>query len=254
MGWIIIGVLLLIFFSGLGTLFCVVFLNEAGSIGAWCATGVCIVITCIVVCYLRVKELWKASYILSVIGIFGIIQLIILGMVETPYFWQEDGTSIRFFAAFGVQPVVCLVSYFISSYPVDIYDEKLKTTLSGIKNKLNLQIKALNDIKCKVVEISNKQKVADEVVMLLETISDCTIRSKYNQMKVENNRELFNELCVLNEKYNLDLHLENKTMLEISMQLKEISNDRDRQLRDINKNVYTRQNLKELRQMLQKMK
>ena len=201
-----------------------------------------------------VKELWKASYILSVIGIFGIIQLIILGMVETPYFWQEDGTSIRFFAAFGVQPVVCLVSYFISSYPVDIYDEKLKTTLSGIKNKLNLQIKALNDIKCKVVEISNKQKVADEVVMLLETISDCTIRSKYNQMKVENNRELFNELCVLNEKYNLDLHLENKTMLEISMQLKEISNDRDRQLRDINKNVYTRQNLKELRQMLQKMK
>lgn len=188
------------------------------------------------------------------IGIFGIIQLIILGMVETPYFWQEDGTSIRLFAAFGVQPVICLVSYFISSYPVDIYDEKLKTTLSGIKNKLNLQIKALNDIKFKVVEISNKQKVADEVVMLLETISDCTISSKYNQMKVENNRELFNELCVLNEKYNLDLHWENKTMLEISMQLKEISNDRDRQLRDINKNVYTRQNLKELRQMLQKMK
>lgn len=254
MGWIIIGILLLIFFSGSGTLFCFVFLNEAGSIEAWCATGVCVVLTCIVVCYLRVKELWKASYILSIIGVFGIIQLIILGMVETPYFWQEDGTSIRFFAAFWVQPVICLVSYFISSYPIDIYDEKLNTTLSGIKNKLNLQIKALNDIKCKVVQISDKQKVADEVVMLLEKISDCTISSKYNQMKVENHRELFNELCVLNEKYNLDLYWENKTMLEISMQLKEISNDRDRQLRDINKNVYTRQNLKELRQMLQKMK
>ena len=38
MGWLIIGILLLIFFSGSGTLFCFVFLNESGSIGAWCAT------------------------------------------------------------------------------------------------------------------------------------------------------------------------------------------------------------------------
>lgn len=126
MGWLIIGVLLLIFFSGSGTLFCFVFLNESGSIGAWCATGICIVIICIVVCYLRVKESWKVSYILIIIGIFGIIQLIILATVETPSFWREDETSVRFFAAFGIQPVICLLSYFISSYPAEIYDEKVK--------------------------------------------------------------------------------------------------------------------------------
>ena len=62
MGWLIIGILLLIFFSGSGTLFCFVFLNESGSIGAWCATGICVVITCIVVCYLCVKELWNIGY------------------------------------------------------------------------------------------------------------------------------------------------------------------------------------------------
>ena len=61
----------------------------------------------IVVCYLCVKELWNIGYILSIIAIFGIIQLIILSTVKTPYYWEEDGISIRLFAAFGVQPVIC---------------------------------------------------------------------------------------------------------------------------------------------------
>lgn len=254
MGWLIIGVLLLIFFSGSGTLFCFVFLNEAGSIGAWCATGICIVITCIVVCYLRVRESWKVSYILSIIGIFGIIQLIILATVETPSFWREDGTSVRFFAAFGIQPVICLLSYFISSYPAEIYDEKVRNILSEIKNKLNLQIKELNNVMSELAEISNKQKSADEVVMLLDMISDSNINSRYNQVKVENNRDVFNDLCELKRKYNLNLYLENKTMLEISMKIKEISNNKYRQLTEINKSVYTRRNLKELKQILTEIK
>lgn len=254
MGWLIIGVLLLIFFSGSGTLFCFVFLNESGSIGAWCATGICIVITCIVVCYLCVKESWKVSYILSIIGIFGIIQLIILTTVETPSFWREDGTSVRFFAAFGIQPVICLLSYFISSYPAEIYDEKVRTILSDIKNKLNLQIQELNKIKNEFAEISKKQKSADEIVMLLDVISDSNINGKYNQVKAENNREVFNDLCELKRKYNLNLYLENKTMLEISMKLKEISNNKYRQLTEINKSVYTRKNLKELKQILTEIK
>ena len=94
---------------------------------------------------------------------------------------------------------------------MEIYDEKERTILSPIKNKLNLQIKELNDIISELAEISNRQRIADEVVMLLDVISDSTINSKYNQMKVENNREIFNDLCELNRKYNLDLYLENKT-------------------------------------------
>lgn len=251
---LIIGVLLLIFFSGSGTLFCFVFLNESGSIGVWCATGICIVITCIVVCYLRVKESWKVSYILCIIGIFGIIQLIILATVETPIFWRKDGISVRFFAAFGIQPVICLFSYFISSYPAEIYDKKVKTILSDIKNKLNLQIQELNKIMNELAEISKKQKSADEIVMLLDLTSDSNINGQYNQVKVENNREVFNDLCELKRKYNLNLYLENKTMLEISMKLKEISNNKYRQLTAINKSVYTRKNLKELKQILEEMK
>lgn len=254
MGWLIIGVLLLIFFSASGTLFCFVFLNEVGSIGAWCATGICIVITCIVVCYLRVKELWKVSYILSIIGIFGMIQLTILATVETPSFWREDGISVRYFAAFGIQPVICLLSYFISSYPAEIYDEKVRTILSDIKNKLNLQIQEMNKITNELAEINKKQKSVDEVVMLLDVISDSNINGKYNQVKAENNREVFNDLCELKRKYNLNLYLENKTIFEISMKLKEISNNKYRQLTEINTSVYTRKNMKELKQILTEIK
>lgn len=104
-----------------------------------------------------------------------------------------------------------------------------------------------------LAEISKKQKSADEVVMLLDVISDSNINSKYNQVKVENNREVFNDLCEVKRKYNLNLYLENKTMLEISMKFKEISNNKYRQLTEINKNVYTRKNLKELKQILTEM-
>ena len=254
MGWLIIGILLLIFFSGSGTLFCFVFLNESGSIGAWCATGICVVITCIVVCYLCVKELWNIGYILSVIAILGIILLIILSTVKTPYYWEEDGISIRLFAAFGVQPVICGIAYFISLYPMEIYDEKEKNVLNKIKNKLNSQIKELNNIIRKLTEISDKERIADEVVMLLDVISDSTINSKYNQMKLENNREVFNNVCELNRKYNLDLCLENKTIFEISKQLKEKISNKELQLKEINQNVNTRNNLKELKQILTELK
>lgn len=254
MVWLIIGVLLLIFYSGSSIFFEIVFLNESGSIGAWCATGICIVITCIVVCYLRVKELWNIGYILGIIGIFGIIQLKILATVETPFYWKEDENFVRFNAAFGVQPVICLFSYFISLFPIGIYNKKEKNILSEIKNKLNLQIKELNNVMGDLADISNNQKSTDEVVMLLDLISDVNINSRYNQVKLENNRELFSDLFELNNKYNLNLYLENKTMLEISMKIKEISNNKYRQLTEINKSVYTRRNFKELKQILTEIK
>lgn len=160
----------------------------------------------------------------------------------------------KFFAAFGIQPVICLLAYFISLYPAKIYDEKVRTILSAIKNKLNLQIQELNKIMNELAEISKKQKRADEVVMLLDVISNSNINGKYNQVKVKNNREVFNDLCELKRKYNLNLYLENKTMLEISMKLKEISNNKYRQLIGINKSVYTRKNSKELKQILTEIK
>ena len=87
MGWLIIGILLLIFFSGSGTLFCFVFLNESGSIGAWCATGICVVITCIVVCYLCVKELWNIGYIRNLLSI-QVINLCITHFFITILVWR----------------------------------------------------------------------------------------------------------------------------------------------------------------------
>lgn len=252
MGWMlmIIGILLLICFSVEGTFFCFVLLDESGSIGTWGATGICMVITCIVVCYLRVKELWKASYILSVIGMMGIIQLIILGTIETPYIWKDDGAFIRFFAAFGFQTVICLVSYMIASFPVNSYDEKVRTILSQIKNNLNLQIKGLNIMENKLSEINDKHRVVDEAVILLETISNSAINTRYIQIRYERNRMILNCLSELNEKYKLNLQIEDKTILEISAQLKKIINNKERQLSNINNNVYTRKNLRELKQIL----
>ena len=137
---------------------------------------------------------------------------------------------------------------------MEIYDEKEKNVLNKIKNKLNSQIKELNNIIRKLTEISDKERIADEVVMLLDVISDSTINSKYNQMKLENNREVFNNVCELNRKYNLDLCLENKTIFEISKQLKEKISNKELQLKEINQNVYTRNNLKELKQILTELK
>ena len=61
-------------------------------------------------------------------------------------------------------------------------------------------------------------------------------------------------MCELNRKYNLDLCLENKTIFEISKQLKEKISNKELQLKEINQNVYTRNNLKELKQILTELK
>ena len=50
------------------------------------------------------------------------------------------------------------------------------------------------------------------------------------------------------------LCLENKTIFEISKQLKEKISNKELQLKEINQNVYTRNNLKELKQILTELK
>lgn len=89
-------------------------LKESERGEAWLATAVCIILTCFVICYTRVKETWNTSVMWCIMGGFGLIQLIILPTIEIPSYWEDNPLFIRMCAAGGFQPVIYLLGYCIS--------------------------------------------------------------------------------------------------------------------------------------------
>jgi hypothetical protein len=251
---IIIAIGLLLFFSGAGTFFCIVFLNEANGAGPWIATIINMVIAFVVVTYVRIKEEWKMSTILAIIGCFGTVQLIIIGTIETPFYWKGDNEwFVRIVSGYCSQLTVCLIGYGISRPFEESFESKTSELVSTIKGTLLLQISYLEEIKKRIASINKKYKQTDHLVTLLGAVMDDKVNVDYVLSRNKRDSELLKEIEQIVSSYNLNLTTQGKTLSAIYMDASKEIEQKKNYLNDFNSIRYSRKDLGTLRSKLKEI-
>jgi hypothetical protein len=251
---IIIAIGLLLFFSGAGTFFCIVFLNEANGAGPWIATIINMVIAFFVVTYVRIKEEWNVATILAIIGCFGTVQLIIIGTINTPFYWKgDDEWFLRIVSGYCSQPTVCLIGYGISKPFEESFESKTSELVSTIKGTLLLQISYLEEIKKRIGSINKKYKQTDHLVTLLGTVTDDKVNVAYVLSRNKRDSELLKEIEQIVSSYNLNLTTQGKTLSAIYMDASKEIEQKKNYLNDFNSIRYSRKDLGTLRSKLKEI-
>lgn len=240
MGWII-AIGLLLFFSGSGSFFCFMFLSEAETVGPWIATAISLVVMCVIISYIRIKEQWSIKVALCVMGCFGLVQLIILGTVETPYYWKgDDEWFLRLCSGFFSQPLFCLIGYGIARMVEGSFDEKTSDIIRKIQYTLEKQIGALEEIKHELVQVSVEYKGTDSLLHLLSTISDTSLEKSYIAARNVKDEEVLIRVRKVLLDNKMNLNLQDKTTSEIRLDTDAMIQEKRTLLSEISKNNYTR--------------
>lgn len=241
---------LLIFFSGAGTLFDIIFLMEAlmdeGNADPCIATLVCIIIMCGIICYIRVKEMSDMAD-LAVIGVFGFVQLIILWSIKTSY-WEEDTAFIRICAAFGSQLLIYLIGRGISCIAEDIFERKARKLVSKIRFLLNEQINTLNVIAQEVDKVNASYRMADHLVNLISKISDDELKNTYVNARMHKDSKTLSYVAEVSAKNSLHITTDEKTLSEVAIEVHKIIQDKNESFREIVNGNYSKKDCKLLKE------
>lgn len=250
MGWIIV-IGLLLFFSGSGSLFCFSFLKEAETVGPWIATGISVMAMCVVVSYIKIKEIWSIKTALCVMGCFGLIQLIIIGTIKTPYYWKgDDEWVLRLCSGFFSQPLFCLVSYGIARMIEGNVDGKTFEIIRKIKAILEKQIDALNEINKELVAVSTEYKRADRLLNLLGIISDSSLEKTYIDTRNAKDKELISKINKILLDNRIALSIQGKTTSVIKQEVEKMIKEKRSVLTEVSSNKYTRKDYGTLKSRL----
>lgn len=252
----IIAIGLLLFFIGSGTYFCIIFLNEANGAGPWIATFISLVIACIAITYVRIKEEWKIStIILAVIGCFGTIQLFILSTIKTPYFWKgDDEWFLRIASGYCSQPIVCLIGFGISKFVEESFETKASKLVAEIKETLTTQIRDLNEIKKSIRSVSRTYKQTDHLMALFDIMIDDTINVAYILSRNKRDAELLKEIENKASMNKLNLAIKGKTLSAIYTDVSREIERKKKCLNDFNRGRYSKKDWGMLKAKLKEIK
>lgn len=240
MGWII-AIGLLLFFSGSGSLFCFVFLKEAETAGPWIATAISVIAMCVVVSYIKIKEIWSIKTALCVMGCFGIVQLIIIGTIKTPYYWKgDDEWFLRLCSGFFSQPLFCLISYGIARMVEENADEKTIEIIKKIQTTLQSQISALNEINKELNSVSTEYKRADRLLKLFSIVSDSSLEKSYIDTRNVKDKELISKINKMLSDNRITLSVQGKTTSVIKDEVEKMIMEKRSVLTEVSNNKYTR--------------
>lgn len=249
MEWIIaVGLLLL--FVGAGAMFNFGLLGESGMAGPWIATVVCVLVECIVICYMRVKEIWRIGTMLKTIGIFGLVQFIILFMVETPAYWKEDEIFIRVLGAWGFQSAVCLLGWIFSRTVTARYDDATDNLVSKWKGAVEKELEVLYEMDRQIVKNGAEYRRADHLAELLGLISGDDLTEEYKKFQMQKNETILSNISKLSLENSLQIDVMEKTLSQIEDEVRDKIVEKEEILRKISDAHYSRKDYPVLKKRL----
>ena len=247
----IIAIGLLLFFSGSGSLFCFIFLKESETAGPWIATAISVMVMCAVISYIRIKEIWSIKVALCVMGCFGLVQLIILGTIETPYYWKgDDEWFLRLASGFFSQPLFCLIGYGIARRVEEIIDDKTSNMITKIQSILKKQISALEEISRELIRVSGGYKRTDGLLNLIGIITDSSLEQSYVDARNMKDKEVLNKIGKIALDNKINISFQGKTTSSIKSDVEAKIKEKKELLSEVSKARYTRKDYGMLRAKL----
>ena len=248
MMWIIaIGLWLL--FSGFWVLVYSMYLSEANTPGPWIATIICIIILCITICYVRVKEIKNPALTLGIIVCVGVVQLIILGKIEAPYYWEYDGVNYRLLTVFFNQPAYWLIGRIVSKSFEVCVETKAENLAYNIKMQLKNQINALQEITHEITNLNGSYKASDDLVSLLSIITDNTLENAYINARTKKDANVLASIADVSSRYCLNINTKEKMLSAISIDVNSIMQNKTKLLEEITERTFSRKDCRYLEEI-----
>lgn len=248
MSWGII-IALLLCLPIMGSMYCFDFLQEANSAGPWIATGICIVLTFAVICYLTLNEMWSLKSLLSIIGVFGFIQFIIISTVKIPSFAKDYKVFAVFMGGFFSQPLICLIGYGISIGIKKILERKISDLVSDICIQLEHQIEDLNIINAEISKVSNIYKKTDDLLSLFRILNDTTIEQSYIAARSQKDSCLLKKIENILKEKNLQINTKDITTTRIQKDITRKIKEKRTLLLEISQGNYSKKNYRLLKKI-----
>lgn len=215
----IIAVLLLLFFMGTGTFFNIILLNSAESILPWIATLICIISIAITIYYIWVRDQLNIKALVIIMGIFGVIQLIIIGMIDIPSYWEDDEFLLRLYAAFLSQPVNCLIGYGMAKLVKDWVESKLKDNLALVMRCLEKQKNALENINTIIKDNNDINVLSEHLISLFLQFDELDLYSAYIEKKLKKEQHVLQSIKISADKLGINMQTEGRLLSEIEKEL-----------------------------------
>ena len=248
-----------IFCIGSASFTYITFLNAARTPEPWKATIICIIITCIILCYVRVKKIRSKALTIGMIICLGIAQMMILKKAKTPYsyFWEyREGSDIvsQLWAAIFSQPVIWLIGYIVSTPLVICLETKARKLVDKIIRQLKNQIDALQDIAHEITNLNGSYKASDDLVSLLSIITDNTLENAYISARTKKDANVLASIADISSRCCLNINTKGKTLSTINIDVTNKIQDKTKLLEEITKRTFSRKDCRYLKKKLKMIK